>query len=478
MEENKPVLILQMQRMGDLVLTFPLIGWLVAMFPGHPVWVVAEEAFFKGLMPLSPDAVFFPYDSASMLKRRDYALIINLSHRPEAAALAGSLRCERRLGQYRAENGATYIAGDWQLYRHSFVRNNRYNLYHWSDLNGLDLVSPRQLKRTLWTSPSADGPGKASGGRIGLFLGASETEKRPELSFWAELAQKLMARGHKPVFLGGEAEREMGQALSRQLRSPSLNLCGRFSVSELARFIAELDLLVTPDTGPMHIAAWVGTQVLNLSLGPVNMWETGPCTPGHYILRPALSCTGCWQCRYSAPLCRDSLNPGRVAFIAGAILNRNVEGLASLDLPGQELWLSGRDANGLYDLIPLGAQEKDRGRQARLALSRFWQAFFGVRFQRLPSSTLESGRKQLLERHPETAGHLLKAGSSLLLEMLKANKNNGFDAGAAKLFADAQGPLSPLLGYLGLYLQNNEYSAEARARSLEWCESLRNCLTI
>ncbi|WP_348981287.1 hypothetical protein [Salidesulfovibrio onnuriiensis] len=52
--EKKPVLVLQMQRMGDLILSFPLFLWLERAFPGHPVWVVAEEGFYKPLMPLAP----------------------------------------------------------------------------------------------------------------------------------------------------------------------------------------------------------------------------------------------------------------------------------------------------------------------------------------------------------------------------------------------------------------------------------------
>lgn len=47
-----PVLVLQLQRMGDLILTFPLLSRLKQRWPGHPVWVVAEPQFFRELMPL------------------------------------------------------------------------------------------------------------------------------------------------------------------------------------------------------------------------------------------------------------------------------------------------------------------------------------------------------------------------------------------------------------------------------------------
>ena len=64
---NAPVLILQMQRMGDLILTFPLMGWLQQHAPEHPLWVVSEPSFFQELMELAPKAVFFPPEAAECL---------------------------------------------------------------------------------------------------------------------------------------------------------------------------------------------------------------------------------------------------------------------------------------------------------------------------------------------------------------------------------------------------------------------------
>lgn len=60
---NKPILILQMQRMGDLVLTFPLLLWLTRLHPGRELWVVGEESFFKGMHQIGPKAVYFDWST-------------------------------------------------------------------------------------------------------------------------------------------------------------------------------------------------------------------------------------------------------------------------------------------------------------------------------------------------------------------------------------------------------------------------------
>jgi ADP-heptose:LPS heptosyltransferase len=300
--QNAPILILQMQRMGDLILTFPVMGWLRAAYPDHPIWVVGEETFFETVLRLGPEAVYFPYSAADRLARNRYHLVINVSHRPEAAELAGRTEADAHFGPV-SRNGTVYIHGLWQLYRASIVHNNRHNQFHWADLNALDILPPRRIYSTQWPPPRAESGGQ---GRIGLFLGASEPDKHPDALFWAELASLLLKRDLKPVLLGGAAEAALGRQVAALLKAPSLNLCGRFSLLELSDFLSSVSLLVTPDTGPMHLAAWLGVPTLNLSLGPVNAWETAPAPHGHLVARTSVSCSVCWRCVQSSQRCRAS----------------------------------------------------------------------------------------------------------------------------------------------------------------------------
>ena len=130
-----PNLIIQLQRMGDLVLSFPLFAWLRRLEPDRPLWVAAEPSFYEALLPLAPPVVFAPPGAAS-LRRTRFHRVINLSHRPEAARLAGELRAEFRAGGVERD-GVERIVGAWHLYRASLVQNNRHNRFHWADLNGV-----------------------------------------------------------------------------------------------------------------------------------------------------------------------------------------------------------------------------------------------------------------------------------------------------------------------------------------------------
>ena len=481
MSAPSPILILQMQRMGDLVLSFPLLAWLGGCFPGHPLWVVGERAFFEPLMPLSPNVTYFSYNGPPDLRGLDFRAVINLSHRPESALLAGKARTGTRLGPWRDEDARLFIGGDWQLYRASLTHNNQYNLFHWSDLNALDIIPTPAIRRTGWPrprpllrlEPGNAGTGK-DGARIGLFLGASEPEKHPGAAFWAALVKYLLHAGHKPVLLGGKAELPLGRAVTSLTKIPAINLCGRFSVSELARFLSELDLCITPDTGPMHIAAWTGTPTLNLSMGPVNPWETGPFSPGHHILRAALDCAGCWRCTRERVLCGEIMEPAKVAAVAAYLFSGGTEKPPRLSsrAGSLELLRTTRDAHGLYFLERLQGPERETG-DVRQAVSLFWRAWFGHLFQRFSGEEVAAARAYLVEEHPQAAEELAGAATRFVLTLARAFRTTPTSPlDAPDFWQETSSLLRPLSGYIQMYVQNAQAGREACAHALSLAEEI------
>lgn len=512
-----PLLILQMQRMGDLVLSCPAVRLLQHAFPGHPVWVVAERMFSAPLQPLTPGITYYDASKLEQLRQYSYHMVLNLSHRPEAALLAGSLRTDALFGPYIQESKgqALHVQGAWQLYRAGLTGNNRYNLFHWADLNALDVVSLDAIKKSVWSAPRPIAvPTQEHSPRIGLFLGASEPEKHPNAAFWAELVKLLQTKGAKPVLLGGPAEQALGRAVAAQVGGAA-NMCGRFSLPELLAFIAELDLFVTPDTGPMHLAVWAQTPVLNLSMGPVHAWETGPFFSGHHVLRANLECTGCWHA--CTPLtCHRHMAPARVVAAVEAILHGTthqegraggtphnagnfshpVSPLASR-LAGLELLQSGRGEDGLYSLatvctgraLPGQQPNTFRGNvaeatrqhafaepampQARQVLAHFWQQWFLCTLGAVPVVSLEHTVATFASQHPELAGALQGAARSLALFTVRLPAGaKDFSRAFSKQWQATPPLVHPLAGYAQMHLQNANGSLAARGAVLQWVERL------
>ena len=109
---------------------------------------------------------------------------------------------------------------------------------------------------------------------IGFQMGASTVSRQWFLQRWQELAEIILEHTDAVIVLtGSPAERAMTAQLEDVLRDQRvINVAGKFSLREAAALVARLDVLVTPDTGPLHVAAALKTPTIGLFAvaSPVN----------------------------------------------------------------------------------------------------------------------------------------------------------------------------------------------------------------
>ena len=147
--------------------------------------------------------------------------------------------------------------------------------------------------------------------RIGINPGADRPEKRWSPENHASVADRLVELREASIFLfGGPGEEHLADRIEKAMHHPVTNLAGKLSLNELAFVISRLDLFVTNDSGPMHIAAAVKTPVVAL-FGPEDPVYTRPyTTPDLYrIVQKELSCRPCMNKRCNRPLCMESIKP-------------------------------------------------------------------------------------------------------------------------------------------------------------------------
>jgi len=94
------------------------------------------------------------------------------------------------------------------------------------------------------------------------------------------------------VLVGGPADREITAAIRRQARTHLLNLPPPWPLSRFAALARVADVVLCHDSGPMHLAAAVGTPVVAL-YGSQNAVLFQPVGQGHTLLQPPLPCTAC-----------------------------------------------------------------------------------------------------------------------------------------------------------------------------------------
>ena len=121
-----------------------------------------------------------------------------------------------------------------------------------------------------------------------------ETKRWPPQHF-AEAADQLSREHASPiVFIGGAAEKPEAQAVMALMRTKAVDLTGQTPVGLLPCLLRQAAVLITNDSGPMHVAAAVGTAVVAL-FGPTDPRKTGPYGRGHVVLTHAVECSPCFR---------------------------------------------------------------------------------------------------------------------------------------------------------------------------------------
>lgn len=138
-----------------------------------------------------------------------------------------------------------------------------------------------------------------AGPLVALHPGSGAAVKRWRSEAWARLACELAERRQAQiVFTGSRTEAELIgpvlQALPSTLRPPPLSLAGRTDLGCLAALYRRCDLVIGPDSGPLHLAVAMGTPTIHL-YGPVDARAFGPWgTPDrHRVLTSAWECIPC-----------------------------------------------------------------------------------------------------------------------------------------------------------------------------------------
>ena len=148
---------------------------------------------------------------------------------------------------------------------------------------------------------------------IAVNLGTTWRTKRWDVANFAEVIRQIgyLAPEARIVLIGSSAEESLTEGVSASL--PIVNLVGKTSILQLGALLERCDVCLTCDSGPMHIAAAVGTPTVAL-FGPTDPVRHRPYGNGHEVVEKSVSCRPCYKrtCRRKdAPhLCMKEISIG------------------------------------------------------------------------------------------------------------------------------------------------------------------------
>lgn len=151
---------------------------------------------------------------------------------------------------------------------------------------------------------------------IGINLGTTWGTKSWALDRFADLIAGIQNRFEGAIVLtGSSSELELGNELQKLIKPRVVDLIGKTTILQLGALIERCGLYLTCDSGPMHIAAAVGTPTIAL-FGPTDPLRHRPYGEGHHVIEKDVSCRPCYKrkcMRTDEPnLCMTEIQPSDV----------------------------------------------------------------------------------------------------------------------------------------------------------------------
>ena len=345
------ILIIKLSAIGDVIHTLPALNAIRKRYPdAHITWLVEEAAsslvvehealdrvviskrkrWVKGILgPSCLDNIKEAYQFIKELRDTEYDLIIDFQGLLKSAVLITLARGKRKIG---FDKGMEHM-------EHSYIFLNErippVNMDNHALLRNLMLINVLGIKskEIEYKIPVSDHTRNITDELLerheikdpGILVAINPVAKW-KTKLWnnrkfALLADRLVEKYNASViFTGSQSDRSTIENIMSCMSQSTVNLAGETTLKTLAALYEKIEFLISTDTGPMHMAAAVGTPVIAL-FGPTAPWRTGPFGSEHKILRSGLDCSPCFKRQCSTIDCMNQISVEQVMDAVNSILS-------------------------------------------------------------------------------------------------------------------------------------------------------------
>lgn len=311
------IAIIKPSALGDVVQSLPLLPALRRRFPAsHITWVIQRE--LADLVTGHPDldavircdrrpTVAQAATLARELFRARFDLVLDLQGLLRSALMTWATRARSRIGLETAREGA-HLATTHTIPNTPRAMPAHARYWRVAEAFGVGDTPRRVLVQVPVSAHAAARAWLAGLPRplIAVQWGAKwETKRWPVAGFAEVLSRGAHTWGGTAVIVGAKADRAASEEMSRLIHQQApqasvLDLTGRTSIKELAAVVTQVDAMFSNDSGPLHLAAELGTPSLGV-FTCTSAFRSGPPGDAHEFVAADVPCAAsyCKTCPHS-----------------------------------------------------------------------------------------------------------------------------------------------------------------------------------
>jgi lipopolysaccharide heptosyltransferase II len=322
------ILLVRFSSLGDVLLTTPLIRALRLRHPAATLSVLTKQVWapilsanphLDEVVAVSPGQSLVPLARALRSARFTHLLDLHGSVRTRVLKLLVPGPWTGYDGRRRAR--ATLISAHQDIYQDRIPVPERY----FEAARELD-VAPDGGPAELFTSPAGEARAEAWLSRVGLESeqplvvlapGAAHATKRWPIHHWRRIATELARRGFRIALIGGAADRGLAAEIATTAGPRAASAAGELDLQAGAALLRRAQVVLSGDTGPMHLATAVRTPVVALFGPTVEQFGFFPYRARSVVLQRDLPCRPCSskggpRCPLTHHRCLEEIMPNEV----------------------------------------------------------------------------------------------------------------------------------------------------------------------
>ena len=311
------ILIVKLSSLGDLFHALPAVSALKERLGAEIHWCVQEE-YVELVECFSDVSRVIAFPRRSFLKKRKqfqtelrkfkYDYVIDMQGLLKSCIATLMANGDRKIGPSFAREGTGF------LYREQAVgkTKGRHAVQKIIDVLRYLNLAPLDVEFRV-SFPQVE----VNGGRprIALVPCSRWTTKTWTAQAFIDAAKRILKHGPMSFYVvGGPSDTQLCQQIADEIGNCASSVAGQYSIPESGGLLKDMDLVISNDSGPMHMSAAVKTPVLAI-FGPTDPDRTGPYGREHRVLTADIECRPCYsrKCGKNGLPCMSGVTSSRVA---------------------------------------------------------------------------------------------------------------------------------------------------------------------